>query len=86
MQEGSYDIEVTVKDGYQATETTSAVVTYEVASRVAGSEAVITPTLNPLVALYSVPPSSPCRPPTIKETLRALTHDGRPDTPHLPCV
>src|SRR3989442_2585474 len=29
-----------------------------VASRVTGSEAVITPTLNPLVALYSAPPSS----------------------------
>src|SRR5262245_40290385 len=58
MQEGSYDIRVTVKDGYQATETTSAVVADEVASRVTGSQAVVTPTLNPLVALYSVPPSS----------------------------
>src|SRR5882724_800121 len=58
MQEGAYDIEVTVKDGYQATETTSAVMADAVASRVTGSEAVITPTLNPLVALYSVPPSS----------------------------
>src|SRR6266404_1386367 len=58
MQEGTYDIEVTVKDGYQATETTSAVVADAVASRVTGSEAVITPTLNPLVALYSAPPSS----------------------------
>ena len=37
MQEGTYDIQVTVKDGYQATETTSAVVTDEVASRVTGS-------------------------------------------------
>jgi hypothetical protein len=58
MQEGTYDIEVTVKDGYQATETTSAVVADEVASRVTGSQAVVTPTPNPLVALYSVPPSS----------------------------
>src|SRR5262245_28002703 len=58
MQEGSYDIKVTVKDGYQATETTSAVVADELASRVTGSQAVVTPTLNPLVALYSVPPSS----------------------------
>src|SRR5947208_14155050 len=58
MQEGAYDIEITVKDGYQATETTSAVVADAVASRVTGSEAVITPTLNPLVALYSAPPSS----------------------------
>ena len=58
MQEGTYDIEVTVKDGYAATETTSAVVTDDVASRVTGSEAIVTPTANPLVALYSVPPSS----------------------------
>src|SRR5262245_56219332 len=58
MQEGNYDVEVTVKDGYAATETTSAVATDGVASRVTGSEAVVTPTLNPLVALYSVPPST----------------------------
>ena len=58
MQEGDYDIEVTVKDGYQATEACSAVVTDGVASRVTGSAAVITPTLNPLVALYSAPPTS----------------------------
>ncbi|HEV3257550.1 MAG TPA: aryl-sulfate sulfotransferase [Gemmataceae bacterium] len=58
MQEGAYDIEVTVKDGYQAAETTSTVVSDAVASRVTGSEAVITPTLNPLVVLYSAPPSS----------------------------
>ncbi|HJZ58343.1 MAG TPA: aryl-sulfate sulfotransferase, partial [Gemmataceae bacterium] len=58
MQEGSYDIQVAVKDGYQATETTSAVAVDAVASRVTGSQAVVTPTANPLVALYSVPPSS----------------------------
>src|SRR5262249_29550154 len=58
MQAGGFGIEVVVKDGYQATETTSAIVTDEVASRVSGSQAVVTPTLNPLVALYSVPPSS----------------------------
>jgi len=59
MQEGAYDIQVTVKDGYQATETTSAVAADAVASRVTGSQPVITPTLNPLVALYSVPPTQP---------------------------
>src|SRR5262245_19516430 len=58
MQEGTYDIEVTVKDGYAATETTSAVAIDEVASRVTGSQAVVTPTANPLVALYSIPASS----------------------------
>jgi hypothetical protein len=58
MREGSYDIRVTVKDGYQATETTSTVMTDEVASRLTGSQAVVTPTANPLVALYSVSPSA----------------------------
>ena len=58
MQEGSYDIKVSVKDGYQATETTSAVASDAVDSRVTGSQAVVTPTANPLVTLYSVPPSS----------------------------
>lgn len=58
MREGDYDIEVTVKDGYQGGETTSAVATDDVASRVPGAQAVVTPTANPLVALYSVPPSS----------------------------
>jgi arylsulfate sulfotransferase len=58
MREGDYDVEVVVKDGYQGAETTTAVVTDGVASRVTGSQAVVTPTSNPLVALYSVPPSS----------------------------
>jgi hypothetical protein len=58
MQEGAYDIKVAVKDSYQATETTSAVVADTVASRVAGSQAVVSTTANPLVALYSVPTSS----------------------------
>src|SRR5437660_5329758 len=58
MQEGTYDIEVIVKDGYQATESTTAVLADAVASRVTGPEAVITPTLNPIVALYSASPSS----------------------------
>ncbi|HJZ55274.1 MAG TPA: aryl-sulfate sulfotransferase [Gemmataceae bacterium] len=57
MQEGSYDIKVTVKDGYHAAETTSAVAIDQVASRVTGSQAAVTPTLNPLVALCSVPAS-----------------------------
>jgi hypothetical protein len=56
MQEGSYNVEVTVKAGYGATRTHSAVASYLVDSRVTGSEAVISSTSNPLVALYSVPP------------------------------
>jgi arylsulfate sulfotransferase len=56
MQEGSYTITVTVKDGFAGTDTESAHVSDLVNSRVTGSQAVITPTLNPLVALYSAPP------------------------------
>src|SRR5215218_7428747 len=49
MQEGVYDIQVTVKDGYQAAVTTSAVAAEPVASRLSGSQAVVSPTANPLV-------------------------------------
>jgi hypothetical protein len=56
MQEGSYDITVIAKAGYRARDTISATVSDEVASRVTGSSPVITPTANPLVALYSAPP------------------------------
>jgi uncharacterized protein (TIGR03118 family) len=56
MEEGVYRVKVTVKDAQGATEATSDLVTDRVDSRVTGSEAVITPTANPLVALFSVPP------------------------------
>jgi hypothetical protein len=55
MQEGTYDVQVIVKQGFQATDTESTDALDVVNSRVTGSDAVITPTLNPLVALYSVP-------------------------------
>jgi acetyl esterase/lipase len=55
IQEGTYYIKVTVKADFGATATHSAVASYVVDSRVTGSTAVISPTPNPLVALYSVP-------------------------------
>ncbi len=55
MQEGTYRIMVTVKDGFAAVDSQTAVVTDEVDPRATGPDAVITPTTNPLVALYSVP-------------------------------
>ncbi len=58
MLEGDYDVQVTVKDDYAAAETTSAVATEDVASRVSGSAAAVSSTANPLVALYSVPPTA----------------------------
>ncbi len=59
MDEGTYDIQVIAKQGFNATDTESADVLDLVNSRVTGTDAVITPTLNPLVALYSVPPTQP---------------------------
>ncbi|MBV8676355.1 MAG: aryl-sulfate sulfotransferase [Planctomycetaceae bacterium] len=58
MQEGSYDIQVTVKDGFSASTGESASASYTAQSRVVGTGAVISPTSNPLVALYSAPPSA----------------------------
>ncbi len=59
MQEGTYDIQVIAKQGFNATNTESADALDTVNSRVTGSQAVITPTSNPLVALFSVPPTQP---------------------------
>jgi hypothetical protein len=56
MEEGTYRIKVTVKDGFDAMDAQSAVVNDKVDSRVKGADAVISPTSNPLVALFSVPP------------------------------
>ena len=58
MQEGSYSIQVTVKDSFSASTDESTSASYTAQSRVAGTSAVISPTSNPLVALYSAPPSS----------------------------
>jgi hypothetical protein len=57
MQEGSYAIHVTVKDSLSAATGETATVSYTADSRVSGFRAVISPTSNPLVALYSAPPS-----------------------------
>lgn len=59
MEEGTYDIQVIAKQGFNATRVESSDVLDVVNSRVTGAEAVITPTSNPLVALYSVPPTRP---------------------------
>jgi hypothetical protein len=57
MREGNYTIKVTVKDGFGDATGESATQFYTAASRVAGYNATISPTSNPLVALYSAPPS-----------------------------
>jgi hypothetical protein len=57
-QEGSYVIQVTVKDSFSASTGESASASYTSQSRVVGTSAVISSMSNPLVALYSAPPSS----------------------------
>jgi hypothetical protein len=58
MQEGIYTIQVTVKDSFSAATGESTSASYTAQSRVVGTSAVISPTSNPLVALYSAPPST----------------------------
>src|SRR5262249_49058498 len=50
MQEGSYNIQVTVKDSFSAATGESASTSYTADSRVVGSDAVVNPMSNPLVA------------------------------------
>jgi hypothetical protein len=58
MQEGTYKIRVDVKSGFTARQLESASVFYTAQSRVVGNSAVASPMANPLVALYSAPPST----------------------------
>jgi arylsulfate sulfotransferase len=57
MQQGTYDIQVIVKDSFSASTGESATATYTADTRVDGTSAVVSPTSNPLVALFSAPPS-----------------------------
>jgi arylsulfate sulfotransferase len=57
MQQGTYDIQVVVKKGFRASKRQSAIATYTAQTRVVGDSAVVSPMGNPLVALYSAPPS-----------------------------
>ena len=57
MQEGTYDIQVVVKAGFGRRKSESTNATYTARTRVAGDSAVVSPMANPLVALYSAPPS-----------------------------
>jgi hypothetical protein len=58
MQEGTYNVQVIVENNFGGMETAVTVATDTVNSRVTGTDAVITPTANPLVALYSAPPTT----------------------------
>ena len=56
LQQGTYEIEVIVRSSYNATTAEIATATYTADSRVTGTSAVVSPTSNPLVALFSAPP------------------------------
>ena len=57
MQEGTYEIRVDVKPGFSARKSEFTTATYTAQTRVVGDSAVVSPMANPLVALYSAPPS-----------------------------
>ncbi len=58
IQQGTYDIQVVVKAGFGAArKRESTIATYTAQTRVVGDSAVVSPMANPLVALYSAPPS-----------------------------
>jgi hypothetical protein len=57
MQEGTYNVQVIVKTGFGTSKRESASATYTAQTRVTGGSAVVSPMANPLVALYSAPPS-----------------------------
>jgi len=58
MNEGQYEVRVEVKSSYRARKSEAASTTYRAWSRVAGGSAAVSPMANPLVALYSAPPSA----------------------------
>jgi len=82
MQEGVYDIRVTVKSGFDSQDSSYAGVFDTVNPMVTGNDAVITPTTNPLVALYSAPP---CDTGTIQVNFRALGTTEWMHTDAKPC-
>jgi arylsulfate sulfotransferase len=57
MQEGTYEIRVDVKSSFVAKKSASAIATYTAQTHVVGDSPVVSPMSNPLVALYSAPPS-----------------------------
>jgi arylsulfate sulfotransferase len=57
MQEGTYQVRVDVKAGFGASKSEFAIATYTPQTNVVGGSAVVRAMANPLVALYSAPPS-----------------------------
>jgi hypothetical protein len=57
MQEGSFKVRVVVEPKFGAKKSESTTTTYTALTRVVGDNAVVSPMANPLVALFSAPPS-----------------------------
>ncbi len=57
LAQGTYEIQVIAKSSYTASVGETASASYTANSRIVGTSAVITPMANPLVALFSAPPS-----------------------------
>jgi hypothetical protein len=55
LREGTYTINTAVKDGFAATATSGASASFTIVARAKDNGAVVSPTANPLVALYSAP-------------------------------
>jgi hypothetical protein len=86
MQEGAYHVMVRVKKGFNVPDSTSAAVSDFVNPRVTAGEPIVTPTQNPLVALYSAPP---CRDGSMFVRFRPAGDANTPSwisTNRLPCV
>jgi len=58
LQTGAYAVAVTAKQAFTATTSVTASRVYLITSRIKGAAPVVTPTTNPLVALYSAPACS----------------------------
>ena len=84
LQTGAYTVAVTAKAGFAATSSVTARMAYLITSRVRGSAPVVTPTTNPLVALYSAPA---CRAGSLRVQFRPASVGDAPwtSTAAQPC-
>jgi len=82
IDEGTYSVMVSVRDGFGVPATTNVVATFVVTSRVTGTSPVVTSAANPLVALYSAPP---CAAGTMRVDFRAVDDQTTQSTSSKAC-
>jgi len=85
MQEGNYTVTVAIKEGFGTSASVATSVPFTILSRVTGTGAVVTQSVQPLVALYSAPP---CSTGTMEVIFRAAASPNLPfqATNALPCA